>query len=206
MKIGSLQVFRYCSIFKVLGASASRLTTWLFYHRSGFLSSSFLRSFWTFWTWIASNLSVSTGVFQRLLVLFKGFLRRLQKSFFCLSAWRSSIIPHPGALVNTFWQVFSRNSEFASFRPFGGSDFRQTAANRKAQLRRTCSRRCGGHSPALLCLARLCPLLCFLMYLYDTGVLSVAYNSGGYYLPESIAQCQEGLVQILFWNLLLNFG
>ena len=22
-------------------------------------------------------------------------------------AWRSSIIPHPGALVNTFWQVFS---------------------------------------------------------------------------------------------------
>ncbi len=33
--------------------------------------------------------------FQRLLVLFKGFLLRLRKSFFCLSAWRSSIIPHP---------------------------------------------------------------------------------------------------------------
>ena len=40
--------------------------------------------------------------FQRLLVLFKGFLLRFQKSFFCLSAWRSSIIPHPAALVNTF--------------------------------------------------------------------------------------------------------
>ena len=40
--------------------------------------------------------------FQRLLVLFKGFLLRLWKSFFCLSAWRSSIIPHPRLLVNTF--------------------------------------------------------------------------------------------------------
>ena len=45
--------------------------------------------------------------FQRLLVLFKGFLLRLRKSFFCLSAWRSSIIPHPRLLVNTFWQIFS---------------------------------------------------------------------------------------------------
>ena len=36
---GSLQVFRYCSIFKVLCASALRLTTCLLYHRSGFLSS-----------------------------------------------------------------------------------------------------------------------------------------------------------------------
>ena len=40
--------FRYCSIFKVLCAAAFRLATWLFYHRSGFLSSTFLRSFWTF--------------------------------------------------------------------------------------------------------------------------------------------------------------
>ena len=42
---GSLQVFRYCSIFKVLCASAFRLTAYLFYHRSGFLSSSFWESF-----------------------------------------------------------------------------------------------------------------------------------------------------------------
>ena len=48
-----------------------------------------------------------TGTFQRLLVLFKGFLLSFQKSFFCLSAWRSSIIPHPGALVNTFRHLFS---------------------------------------------------------------------------------------------------
>jgi len=40
--------FRYCSIFKVLRAAALRLTTWLFYHRSGFLSSTFSRSFWSF--------------------------------------------------------------------------------------------------------------------------------------------------------------
>ena len=60
-----------------------------------------------FRTWSASHISVSTGVFQRLLVLFKGFLLRLWKSFFCLSAWRSSIIPHPGAVVNTFWHLFS---------------------------------------------------------------------------------------------------
>ena len=49
-----------------------------------------------------SSFSVLTGTFERSLVLFKGFLLRFQKSFFCLSAWRSSIIPHTGALVNTF--------------------------------------------------------------------------------------------------------
>jgi len=49
-----------------------------------------------------SSFSVLTGTFERSLVLFKGFLLSFQKSFFCLSAWRSSIIPHPGHLVNTF--------------------------------------------------------------------------------------------------------
>jgi len=49
-----------------------------------------------------SSFSALTGTFERSLVLFKGFLLGLQKSFFCLSAWRSSIIPHPGNLVNTF--------------------------------------------------------------------------------------------------------
>ena len=53
------------------------------------------------------SFSVLTGTFQRLLVLFKGFVLRLQKSFFCLSAWRSSIIPHLPPSVNTFRQVFS---------------------------------------------------------------------------------------------------
>ncbi len=65
--------FRYCSIFKVLCAAALRLTTWLFYHRSGFLSSTFLRSFWTFlnlerfrFLGISRNFSASIGSFQGL--------------------------------------------------------------------------------------------------------------------------------------------
>ena len=65
--------FRYCSIFKVLCALALRLTTWLFYHRSGFLSSTFLRSFWTFlnlerfrFLGISRNFSASIGSFQGL--------------------------------------------------------------------------------------------------------------------------------------------
>ena len=53
-----------------------------------------------------SSFSVLTGTFERSLVLFKGFLLGLQKSFFCLSAWRSSIIPYPWASVNTFLHLF----------------------------------------------------------------------------------------------------
>ena len=37
----------------------------------------------------------------------------LQKSFFCLSAWRSSIIPYPRPDVNTFLQVFSSFLKYA---------------------------------------------------------------------------------------------
>ena len=72
-----------------------------------FCQALFFRGFWTFWTWTVLNISVSAGVFERLLVLFKGFVLRLWKSFFCLSAWRSSIIPHLPPSVNTFRQVFS---------------------------------------------------------------------------------------------------
>ena len=49
-----------------------------------------------------NSFSVLTGTFERSLVLFKGFLLGLQKSFFCLSAWRSNIIPHLPPSVNTF--------------------------------------------------------------------------------------------------------
>ena len=52
------------------------------------------------------SFSEQTGTFQRLLVLFKGFLLRLRKSFFCLSAWRSSIIPHARPFGNPFFQLF----------------------------------------------------------------------------------------------------
>ena len=58
------------------------------------------------------SFSEQTGTFRRLLVLFKGFLPRLQKSFFCLSAWRSSIIPHPRLIVNTFFHLFCLFSIF----------------------------------------------------------------------------------------------
>ena len=53
-----------------------------------------------------SSFSVLTGTFERSLVLFKGFLLRLQKSFFCLSAWRSSIIPHPRQSCQHFLTSF----------------------------------------------------------------------------------------------------
>ena len=52
------------------------------------------------------SFSEQTGTFRRLLVLFKGFSLRLWKSFFCLSAWRSSIIPYAGPLCKPFLQVF----------------------------------------------------------------------------------------------------
>ena len=41
------------------------------------------------------NFSASIGSFQRLRA-------EASEVILCLSAWRSSIIPHPGALVNTF--------------------------------------------------------------------------------------------------------
>ena len=56
--------------------------------------------------------------FQRLLVLFKGFLLWLRKSFFCLSAWRSSIIPHAGPFGNPFLQVFLTFFFFGPFAQF----------------------------------------------------------------------------------------
>ena len=101
--------FRYCSIFKVLCAAALAAEDLIILpQKRFFVKLYFWEAFELFWTWSASGFSVSAGTFQRLLVLFKGFLLRLQKSFFCLSAWRSSIIPHTGALVNTFWHLFSK--------------------------------------------------------------------------------------------------
>jgi len=53
-----------------------------------------------------SSFSVLTGTFERSLVLFKGFLLRLQKSFFCLSAWRSHIVPHRNHFCKPFLHFF----------------------------------------------------------------------------------------------------
>ena len=66
--------------------------------------------------------------FQRLLVLFKGFLLRLRKSFFCLSAWRSSIIPHPPPPCQHFLTDF--------FHSFLRSP--QNSSNPQEKLRRSC--------------------------------------------------------------------
>ena len=99
--------FRYCSIFKVLCAAALRLTTWLFYHRSGFLSSTFLRSFWSF-----SNLerfvhlsvnwcfSASIGSFQRLPAELSEVILLSQRL-----ALTYSTIPQP--LLQAFFTFFS---------------------------------------------------------------------------------------------------
>ena len=60
--------------------------------------------------------------FQRLLVLFKGFLLWLRKSFFCLSAWRSSIIPHPPPpcqhFLTDFFQFLCSIKALPVFHPF----------------------------------------------------------------------------------------
>ena len=66
------------------------------------------------------SFSEQTGTFQRLLVLFKGFLLRLWKSFFCLSAWRSHIVPYSRGFGKSFCKVFCHflffvcNSQFFS--------------------------------------------------------------------------------------------
>ena len=109
-KIGSVTSFSI--LFNFQGPVRLSLSGWrldYFTTEAVFCQALFFRGFWTFWTWIILNISVSAGVFERLLVLFKGFVLRLRKSFFCLSAWRSSIIPHPGSLVNTFWHLFSNS-------------------------------------------------------------------------------------------------
>ena len=70
---GSLQVFRYCSIFKVLCASALRLTTCLLYHRSGFLSSLiFLEAFELSELGHSSSFSEQTGTFSASIGSFQG--------------------------------------------------------------------------------------------------------------------------------------
>jgi len=59
-----------------------------------------------------NSFSDLTGAFERLLVLFKGFVLRLQKSFFCLSAWRSHIVPYSRGFGKSFFKVFRRFSSF----------------------------------------------------------------------------------------------
>ena len=95
--------FRYCSIFKVLCAAALAADDLVILPQKRFFVKHFFEKLLNFSELKSfSGFSVLTGTFERSLVLFKGFLLSFQKSFFCLSAWRSSIIPHPGTVVNTF--------------------------------------------------------------------------------------------------------
>ena len=102
--------FRYCSIFKVLCAAALAADDLIIFTTEAvFVKLFFLRSFLNFSELKSfSSFSVLTGTFERSLVLFKGFLLSFQKSFFCLSAWRSSIIPHRGTLSTLFDKFFSK--------------------------------------------------------------------------------------------------
>ena len=72
-----------------------------------FCQALFSKFFVSYRTWSILSFSALTGTFGRLLVLFALLPAGTQKSFFCLSAWRSSIIPYAGPDVNTFLQVFS---------------------------------------------------------------------------------------------------
>ena len=135
---GSLQVFRYCSIFKVLCASAFRLTTWLFYHRSGFLSSFIFSKLLNVLNLDAlkflgadRNFSASIGSFQRLraeaseVILLSQRLtlkynttprspcQHFSASFFCLFCK-----PFRRAEIDTIWMPSASrwaSSEAASF-------------------------------------------------------------------------------------------
>ena len=147
-----------------------------------FVKHFFWEAFELFWTWSASGFSVSAGTFQRLLVLFKGFLLRLQKSFFCLSAWRSSIIPHTGALVNTFWHLFS------NFFARGVGSKTPTEMN---PLRHRCAPE------------RVQP---YIITLYRQSKSQPGIDGGWYYPPESKSLCQVFPCKILSRKISTIFG
>ena len=96
-----VQFSRSCS------ASALRLRLDYFITEVIFCQALFSKFFVSYRTWSVLGFSALAGTFGRLLVLFALLPAGTQKSFFCLSAWRSSIIPYAGPDVNTFLQVFS---------------------------------------------------------------------------------------------------
>ena len=110
-KIGSVTSFSI--LFNFQGPAAPQPCGWrlgyfiteVIFCQALFRSFSWFRSLWR--TWSVLGLSALAGTFGRLLVLFALLPAGTQKSFFCLSAWRSSIIPYAGPDVNTFLQVFS---------------------------------------------------------------------------------------------------
>ena len=120
-----------------------------FFVKLFFRSFSWFRSLWR--TWSVLGFSALAGTFGRLLVLFALLPAGTQKSFFCLSAWRSSIIPYAGPDVNTFFASFFRffRTDSNPLHPLGF--FRQSPLSfimyyiREAQYRQWPLLPCGKH-------------------------------------------------------------
>ena len=125
---GSLQVFSI--LFNFQGPVRRSLSTgdlFILPPKWFFVKPYFLEAFELSELGHSRSFSEQTGTFQRLLVLFKGFLLRLWKSFFRLSAWRSSIIPHPPPpcqhFLTDFFQFLCRVKILPVFHPFQGVPF-----------------------------------------------------------------------------------
>ena len=71
-----------------------------------FCQALFSKFFVSYRTWIVLCFSALAGTFGRLLVLFALLPAGTQKSFFCLSAWRSHIVPHLRGFGKPFFKVF----------------------------------------------------------------------------------------------------
>ena len=110
-KIGSVTSFSI--LFNFQGPVAPQPCGWrldYFITEVIFCQALFSKFFVSYRTWSVLGFSALAGTFGRLLVLFALLPAETWKSFFCLGAWRSSIIPYAGPDVNTFcnfFQVFS---------------------------------------------------------------------------------------------------
>ena len=148
-----------------------------------FCQALFWEAFEVFRTWSAFSFSVSAGTFQRLLVLFKGFLLSFQKSFFCLSAWRSHIVPYRNYFCKPFLHFFRLFLRFVNYRQF-------SAGNRRVfwRLRQ-----------------RWC-LPPYIITLYRQRDAQTGIDSGLYYPPESVLRCQDFPCKILSRKISAIFG
>ena len=118
-KIGSVTSFSI--LFNFQGPVAPQPSGWrldYFITEVIFCQALFSKFFVSYRTWSVLCFSALAGTFGRLLVLFALLPAGTQKSFFCLSAWRSSIIPYSGPLCKPFLQVFCSFFAFGLFLQF----------------------------------------------------------------------------------------